>query len=157
VCIHTFNAFYLGNPLAGLEDDGFLFLQTPARGERALDQIPDKAMEAILRRRIHVFALDTAAIAREEAPRPDLVQRMQGIALLGVFLRITPFAERHSLPPDRLVSAVEHTLKKYFGRRGDEAVKANLACARRGYKEVVEVLSPRAIVAHEGAAAGGGI
>jgi len=157
VCVHTLNAFHLGNPLAGLEDGGLLFVQTPAQGSKALEEVPDRAMDEILRRRIRVFALDTAAIAREVAPRPDLVQRMQGIALLGVFLRITPFAERHSLPADRLVTAVEHTLRKYFGRRGEEAVQANLQCARRGYKEVVEILAPNAIVAHEGAAAGGGI
>ena len=35
-------------------------------------------------------ALDTAGMARARAPRPELLLRMQGIALVGVFLRVTP-------------------------------------------------------------------
>ncbi len=157
VCVHTLNAFYLGNPLASIEDGGFLFLQTAERDEAAWEQIPEQARMEILRRRVRVYALDTAALARAAAPTPDLVQRMQGIALLGVFLRITPFAQDHALGEDRLFAAVERSLKKYFGRRGDATIRANLACIRRAYDEVVEVRPKVATVAHEGAAAGGGI
>ncbi len=157
VCVHTPNAFHLGNPLAGLGHGGLLFIQTALGPDEAWDALPPLARAEIATRDIRVFTLDMAAIAREMAPHQDLVQRMQGIALLGVFLRITPFAERHALSEERLFAALERPLRKYFGRRGDETVQANLACIRRAYREVAQLEKPQPMFAHEGAAAGGGI
>ncbi|MBE0608777.1 MAG: 2-oxoacid:acceptor oxidoreductase family protein [Dehalococcoidia bacterium] len=157
VCVHTPNAFHLGNPLAGLGEGGLLFLQTALGPEEAWEALPPGARTEIVSRGIRVFALDTAAIAREMAPHQDLVQRMQGIALLGVFLRITPFAGRHALAEEQLFAALERPLRKYFGRRGEETIRANLACIRRAYREVAEVQNRSAFLAHAGAAAGGGI
>jgi pyruvate-ferredoxin/flavodoxin oxidoreductase len=157
VCVHTPNAFHVGDPLAGLVQGGLLFLQTALGPDEAWESLPRGAQAEVVSRGIRVFALDTAAIAREMAPHQDLVQRMQGIALLGVFLRITPFAERHALTEERLFAALEHPLRKYFGRRGDETIQANLACIHRAYREVAEVKMPSAAFAHEGAAAGGGV
>jgi pyruvate-ferredoxin/flavodoxin oxidoreductase len=82
---------------------------------------------------------------------------MQGIALLGVFLRITPFMERHALAEERLFAALERPLHKYFGRRGEETIRANLACIRRAYEEVAELNCTATSPAHEAVAVGGGI
>jgi len=157
VCVHTPNAFHLGNPLAGLGEGGLLFLQTALKPDQAWEELPPQARAEIVSRGIHVFTLDTAAIAREMAPHQDLVQRMQGIALLGVFLRITPFMERHALAEERLFAALERPLRKYFGRRGEETIQANLACIRRAYQEVTELDRPSSLPALEAIAAGGGI
>ncbi|MBA4179442.1 MAG: pyruvate ferredoxin oxidoreductase [Anaerolinea sp.] len=155
VCVHTPNAFHLGDPLAGLVDGGLLFLQTTSSAEDAWQELPGPVRAEVLRRGIHVYALDTAAIARDMAPRPDLVQRMQGIALLGVFLRITPYAVRHGLPKEHLFAALDRPLRKYFGRRGDDTIQANLACIRRAYEEVAELRPASALAALAGVAAGG--
>lgn len=155
VCVHTPNAFHLGDPLAGLIHGGLLFLQTSARAADAWNELPGHVRAEALRRGIRVYALDTAAIAREMAPRPDLVQRMQGIALLGVFLRVTPYAARNGLPEERLFAALDRPLRKYFGRRGDDTIRANLACIRRAYEEVAEVRPASALSALVGVAAGG--
>jgi pyruvate-ferredoxin/flavodoxin oxidoreductase len=138
-----------------LSEGGLLFLQTSARGDEAWAELPSQARADILRRNIRVYALDTAAIAREFAPTADLVQRMQGIALLGVFLRITPFASHHGLSQHQLFAALERPLRKYFGRRGEETIRANLQCIRRAYDEVQEVRPASALAALAGVAAGG--
>ena len=58
---------------------------------------------------------------------------MQGIGLLGAFLRLTPFRERAGLSAEQLFEKLEQTLSHYFGKRGARVVADNLAAARRGY------------------------
>ena len=74
----------------------------------------------------------------------DLQQRMQGIVLLGVFLRITPFQAESGVGKDRLFEGVEKSLRKYFGKRGEQVVQDNLTAVSRGYDEVIEV--PRKVM-----------
>ena len=64
---------------------------------------------------------------------------MQGIALVGVFLRLTPFAEQAGLTRDQLLAAVRPQLKRYFGKRGGSVVDANLALIADAYDGVVDV------------------
>jgi pyruvate-ferredoxin/flavodoxin oxidoreductase len=78
-------------------------------------------------------------IAREVAPTPDLEQRMQGIVLLGIFLKVTPFRENYNLSEEELFKGVEKSIRKYFGRRGENVVKANLEAVKRGYYEVMQI------------------
>ena len=34
---------------------------------------------------------------------------------------------------------MEKSLRKYFGKRGEQVVQDNLTCVRRGFTEVIEV------------------
>ncbi|MDE2484054.1 MAG: 2-oxoacid:acceptor oxidoreductase family protein [candidate division NC10 bacterium] len=140
VPLNDINAFNLGNPLAGLATDGMVFIQTDKKTpEEVWTRIPDYAKRIIRERRIRVLALDTVKIAREVASSADLEQRMQGIVLLGIFLRCTPFLREQRLSEAQVFSAVERSLRKYFGKRGEQVVQDNLAAVRRGYTEVFEV------------------
>ena len=128
-------AFLNGNPLKGLRQGGTVFLQTTATSdEEALAALPDWARATIAERGLRVLWLDTAAIAREVSSRDDLIVRMQGIVLLGIFLRSTPFAS--STDESSLFEAIEGSLRKYFGKRGEQVVQDNLTCVRRGFSEV---------------------
>lgn len=140
VPLHDVSAFSSGNPLAGLADGGTVFVQTPhSKPEDVWADIPAPARQAIRERNIRVLALDTAKIAAEVASRPDLVQRMQGIVLLGVFLRYTPFLEEAKVNERELFQRIEKSLRKYFGGRGEGVIRDNLECVRRGFNEVFEV------------------
>lgn len=145
VAVNDVNAFNHSNPLKGLGEEGVIFLQTFEEEPEAIwASIPAPARQYIRERRIRVFALDTVKIARECASRADLVQRMQGIVLLGVFLRVTPFRERAGMSEEEMFAAVEKVLRKYFGRRGEDVVQDNLRAVRRGYTEVIEI--PRSLI-----------
>jgi pyruvate-ferredoxin/flavodoxin oxidoreductase len=87
------------------------------------------------------------------ATNPELRIRMMGIALLGVFLKATPFAKRHNMGFEQLMAGVEKAVRSYWGKRGEQVVQDNLTCIRRGYQEVIEV--PRELIfdAKEDAAA----
>ena len=64
---------------------------------------------------------------------------MQGIVLLGVFLRAAPFVAERRMERDALMDAVRESLTRYFGKAGERVVEENLICVQRGYDEVREV------------------
>jgi pyruvate-ferredoxin/flavodoxin oxidoreductase len=64
---------------------------------------------------------------------------MQGIVLLGVFLRYTPFLKDAKVGEKVLFQRIEKSLRKYFGGRGEGVIRDNLECVRRGFNEVFEV------------------
>ena len=141
VPLNDINAFNLANPLKGLQHGGMLFVQTPKiESSEIWCDFPKWAQKIIHEKKIKVMALDTVKIAREVSSKADLIQRMQGIVLLGIFLKATPFLERSDISKDELMQGVEKSLRKYFGKRGEQVVQDNLNAVKRGFNEVFEVI-----------------
>jgi pyruvate-ferredoxin/flavodoxin oxidoreductase len=102
-------------------------------------RIPPHNKEFIRQKKIRVFFTDMVKIAREMASEADLQMRMQGIVLLGAFLKLTPYAKQSGITDDQVYAGVESALRKYFGKRGDRVVQDNLNCVKRGYNDMREV------------------
>jgi pyruvate-ferredoxin/flavodoxin oxidoreductase len=145
VPLNNVNAFNLGNPLAGLVHGGTVFIQHSSRDPaRVWRSIPAPARDYIRQNGIRVLALDAVKVAQEVASHAQLAQRMQGIVLLGVYLRVAPFVAARGLSDVMVYAAVERSLRKFFGKRGEKVVQENLAAVQRGRNEVIEV--PREIM-----------
>ena len=69
---------------------------------------------------------------------------MMGVVLVGVFLKATPFAERHNMKFEQLMEGVENAVRRYWGKRGEQVVQDNLTCISRGYNDVIEL--PRELI-----------
>jgi pyruvate-ferredoxin/flavodoxin oxidoreductase len=140
VPLNNVNAFNLGNPLSGLVPGGAVFIQHSSRDTRQIwSTIPADARKFIQANHIRVLALDAVKVAQEVASQRQLAQRMQGIVLLGVFLRVAPFVRERGLSDAEVDATVEKSLRKFFGKRGEKVVQENLAAVRRGRSEVLEV------------------
>jgi len=138
--LNDVNAFNLENPLAGLSDGGMVFVQSPKTdSDEIWSAIPAWARRNLIQKNARVFALDTVKIAKEVSSLADLQQRMQGIVLLGVFLRVTPFREQSGISDEDLFKGVEKALRKYFGKRGERVVQDNVKAVSRGYRELMEI------------------
>src|SRR5688572_573556 len=143
--LNDVNAFNLENPIAGLSHGGMVFVQSPKTDTAEIwAAIPAWARRNLIQKEARVFALDTVKIAKEVSSLADLQQRMQGIVLLGVFLRVTPFTAESGISEEALFTGVEKALRKYFGKRGERVVQDNLKAVSRGYRELMEV--PRDIM-----------
>jgi pyruvate-ferredoxin/flavodoxin oxidoreductase len=136
----------MGNLLVGLQPGGAVFQHTDREDPALLWQsIPCWGKHFILEHRIRLYGVDTVRIARECCRSDDsLVQRFQGIVLLGVFLRVTPFKDDSGLDDEHLFKRVETPLRYYFGKRGDKVIEENLNAVRKGFSEVIEV--PRSVM-----------
>jgi pyruvate-ferredoxin/flavodoxin oxidoreductase len=140
VPLHDVSAFELGDPLAGLVDGGDVFIQSALPSADAIwASIPARARAELLARHVRITALDTAGLARRHAPRPELEIRMQGVALVGAFLRIAPFAARAGLDREQLLEAVGEQLTRFFGKRGASVVAANLAVIAEAWDGLIDV------------------
>jgi pyruvate-ferredoxin/flavodoxin oxidoreductase len=141
VPLHDVSGFHQG-ALAGLVDGGTVFVQSPLTDPAAIwESVPAPARDEMIRRGIRLFALDTAEMARRRAPRPELILRMQGVALVGVFLRVSPFAAEAGHDRAQLLAEVRKRLGRFYGKRGSAVVDANLELIAEAYDTVIDVTS----------------
>jgi pyruvate-ferredoxin/flavodoxin oxidoreductase len=140
LCINDTTAIFNPLTLDGLQKGGVIFMQSPhAEPEEVWKRIPSEVQKLIRERRVRVCYTDMVKIAREVATRADLQMRMQGIVLLGAFLRLTPYAKDSDMTDEQVFEGVEKALRKYFGKQGEQVVKDNLNCVKRGYQEMREL------------------
>jgi pyruvate-ferredoxin/flavodoxin oxidoreductase len=143
VPLHGVAAFGQGLPLSGLVDGGTVFVNSPLSDPGAIwSALPAPARAEIIGREIRVVALDTIGLARRFAPTPALATRMQGAALVGVFLRVAPFIAERGMSLDELMAAVKGPLARHVGKRGGAVVDANLALIRAAYEGLIDVTAP---------------
>lgn len=134
------NALFNGNPLKGMVEGGAIFMQSAYENPADVwARIPEAHKNTIREKHIRVYYIDMVSIAREVATASDLQMRMQGIVLLGAFLKLTPYREKSGMDDEAVYAGVEKALRKYFGKRGEQVVQDNLTCVKRGYREIQEV------------------
>jgi pyruvate-ferredoxin/flavodoxin oxidoreductase len=149
VVLNDTTALHSGNPLKWMVDGGAIFMQSPYKSPTDVwTRIPPNHKRTIIEKNIRVFYIDMVAIARSVASVADLEMRMQGIVLLGAFLKLTPFAQESGMTDDQVYAGVEKALRKYFGKRGEQVVQDNLTCVKRGYGEMLEI--PREVMRADG-------
>ncbi len=140
LCVNDPTALLTPGTLRGLVQGGAIFMQSPhADPAEVWKRIPEGNRRVIRDRNVRVFYCDMVKIAREVASEADLQMRMQGIVLLGAFLRLTPYARESNMSDAQVYEGVERALRKYFGKRGDQVVQDNLTCVKRGYSEMKEI------------------
>lgn len=140
VVLNDTNALFSGDPIKGMVDGGAIFMQSVYTDPVDVwKRIPAHHQETIRKKNLRVYYTDMVQIAREVASEPDLEMRMQGIVLLGAFLKLTPYAKSSGMSDDEVYLGVEKALRKYFGKRGEQVVQDNLTCVKRGYNEMREI------------------
>jgi pyruvate-ferredoxin/flavodoxin oxidoreductase len=145
VVLNDTNALQSGNPLEGMVAGGSVFMQSTQKDPvEVWKRIPAWHKRSIREKNIRVFYADMVQIARDVASEADLEMRMQGIVLLGAFLKLTPYSRESGMTDEQVYGGVEKALRKYFGKRGEQVVQDNLTCVKRGYKEMQEI--PREVM-----------
>ena len=64
---------------------------------------------------------------------------MQGVALVGVFLRVSPFAAEAGLDREQLLREVRARLGRFYGKKGGAVVDANLELIAEAYDTAIDV------------------
>jgi len=145
IVLNDTTALLSGNPVQGMVDGGAIFMQSHfTEPAEVWERIPPHHQKTIRDKSLRVYFADMVKIAREVASVADLEMRMQGIVLLGAFLKLTPYAKESKMSDEEAYAGVEKALRKYFGKRGEQVVQDNLTCVRRGYSEMQEI--PQEIV-----------
>lgn len=145
LCINDPTAMLNPLTLHGVTSGGAVFMQSPyAEPQDVWRHLPADVKRIIREKKVRVYYCDMVKIAREVASEADLQMRMQGIVLLGAFLKLTPYAKQSDMTDEQVYEGVEKALRKYFGKRGDRVVQDNMTCVKRGYSDMREI--PAAVV-----------
>jgi pyruvate-ferredoxin/flavodoxin oxidoreductase len=145
LCINDPTAILSPLTMEGLVAGGSIFMQSPYTDPAEVwARVPAHNKKGIREKKIRVFFCDMVKIAREVASEADLQMRMQGIVLLGAFLKLTPYSKNSNMADEEVYKGVEKALRKYFGKRGDQVVQDNLTCVKRGYQDMKEI--PAALI-----------
>jgi pyruvate-ferredoxin/flavodoxin oxidoreductase len=140
LCVNDPTAMQSAGTLYGLQAGGSVFMQSPyAEPIDVWKHIPPEVQKLVRANKNRLFYCDMVKIAREMASEADLQMRMQGIVLLGAFLKLTPYSKDSNMNDEQVYAGVEKALFKYFGKRGDRVVQDNLNCVKRGYNEMREI------------------
>ena len=140
LCINDPTAILSPLTMHGLQAGGAVFMQSPYSDPvEVWKRVPPINQRMIRDKKIRVYFCDMVKIAREVASEPDLQMRMQGIVLLGAFLRLTPYAREAQMSDAEVYAGVEKALRKYFGKRGEQVVQDNLTCVKRGFGDMQEI------------------
>src|SRR5262245_59949411 len=119
LCINDPPAMLNPETMKGLQPGGAIFMQSPYTEPPDLwKHVPATVQKIIRDKKYTVHFCDMVKIAREMASEADLQMRMQGIVLLGAFLKLTPYAKDSNMTEDQVYEGVEKALNKYFGKRG---------------------------------------
>ena len=110
---------------------GTFLLNTPHPKEEVWKQLPTPVQQTILRNKIRFFVIDATKVARDSGMggRINTIMQVCFFALSGV------------LPKDEAIDAIKESIKKTYGKKGEEVVQMNLKAVDNTLAHLYEVPS----------------
>ncbi len=126
------------DPLLGLVTGGTFILQSSASAEEVWAGLPGPARTSIRSRKIRFFIIDAFAVAKRNAPTPELATRMMGIAFIGA---VAGHVQQVSggAAADAILEKVRQQISKKFGSKGGAVTDGNMAVIREGIEATKKV------------------
>jgi pyruvate-ferredoxin/flavodoxin oxidoreductase len=102
--------------LRSLVPGGTFLLNTPYSKEEIWAKLPTPVQQSLLEKRAKFFVIDATSVARASGMggRINTIMQVCFFALSGV------------LPKEEAIEAIKNSIKKTYGKKGDEVVKMNL-------------------------------
>ena len=130
--------FCHANPLRGLVEGGTFILQSSDTPEEVWAGLPPQARKTIREKKINFFIIDAFAVAKRNAPTPELATRMMGIAFIGAVAGHVPQVTAGASRKD-IRDKVGKQIEKKFGSKGGAVVEGNMKVISEGIEATVRV------------------
>jgi pyruvate-ferredoxin/flavodoxin oxidoreductase len=119
---------------------GTFLLNTPSGPEEVWAHLPQWVRDELIRKKARFYVIDANAVARASGMggRINTVMQVCFFAISGV------------LPHDEAIAAIKESIRKTYGKKGEEIVQVNLAAVDRTLGNLHEVRVPSAIVRENG-------
>jgi len=114
---------------AGLAPGGTLLLNTPWAPEEVWERLPAITQRQLIERGAKLFVIDAHKVARESgiSGRINTVMQVCFFHLAGV------------LPPEEAIEQIKNSIRKTYGKKGDDIVQVNLNAVDRALPHLHEV------------------
>ncbi len=111
---------------------GTFLLNTPFSKEEIWSTLPTPVQESLLAKRIKFYVIDATRVARDSGMggRINTIMQVCFFALSGV------------LPRNEAIDAIKYSIKKTYGKKGDEIVQMNLKAVDNTLDHLYEVALP---------------
>ncbi len=118
--------------LKPLVPGGTFLLNTPYGPEEIWSRLPRPVQEGLVRKRARFYVIDAVKVAREAGMggRINTIMQTCFFALSGV------------LPREQAIEKIKSTIRKTYGKKGEEVVQKNLAAVDRTLANLHEVPVP---------------
>jgi len=134
VACHQFQFLDRYDVLEAARPGATLLLNAPHRATELFERLPFETQEAIVEKKLRLFAIDADRVARECGIDGRINTVMQ--ACFFALTKLIPFEEA--------LAAIEESIRGTYGKKGDEIVRRNVAAARAALARMEEVPVPAA-------------
>ena len=112
-------------------------LNAPFGPDKAWDELPREVQEQILAKKLRFFVIDAYEVAKKAGmgSRINTIMQTCFFAISGV------------LPRDEAISQIKKSIKKTYGKRGEDVVRKNFAAVDETLANLFEVKVPGAVTA----------
>jgi pyruvate-ferredoxin/flavodoxin oxidoreductase len=137
VACHQFNFMERLDVLKNAEQGATFLLNSPFGPNEVWDNLPKKAQETIIRKKLKFYVIDAVNVARNAGMggRINTVMQTCFFAISGV------------LPREDAIAAIKHSIEKTYGKRGESVVRKNFAAVDASLEHLYEVKVPETITA----------
>ena len=138
VAVHQWNFFERYEVLAEAMEGATLLINCPLPHAELWAALPREAQQTILERKLKVFAIDAATVARDAGMgnRINTIMQTCFFALAGIF------------PREEALSYIKGAIKKTYGPKGEEVVRKNFAVVDAALEHLHAVGFPAMVTAN---------
>jgi pyruvate-ferredoxin/flavodoxin oxidoreductase len=132
VAVHQWNFFDRYEVLAEAMPGATVLVNCPLPTAELWDALPKEVQETIVERKLKLFAIDAATVAREAGmgTRINTIMQTCFFALAGIF------------PREEAIANIKASIKKTYGVKGAEVVQKNFAVVDASLAHLHEVTVP---------------
>jgi len=135
VACHQFSFMERLDVLKSADPGAVFLLNSPFGPDEVWDNLPRKAQETIVKKKLRFYVIDAVDVARKAGMggRINTVMQTCFFAISGV------------LPREDAIAAIKHSIEKTYGRRGESIVRKNFAAVDASLDNLHEVKPPATI------------
>ncbi len=117
------------NMLDGIKEGGTFLINIPGNPDEVWNKLPKTTQQIIIDKKIKVFAIDAQSVAENSGMgrRINTVMQVCFFAISGVLKR------------DEAIAAIKQSIKKTYGKKGDEIVNMNLKAVDNTLEHLHEI------------------
>ncbi len=121
-----------------LVNGGTFLLNTPFSKEEAWSKLPRVLQEGLINRKAKFYVIDATKVARESGMggRINTIMQVCFFALSGV------------LPRNEAIDAIKYSIKKTYGKKGEEVVRKNIEAVDNTLANLFEVTVPAQVTSN---------
>jgi len=140
VACHQFEFLSKYDMLKYAKEGAVFLLNAPFPTEQVWDQLPKEVQEQIIARKLQFYAIDAYSVAKATGmgSRINTIMQTCFFAISGV------------LPRDEAIAKIKETIKKTYGRKGDEIVNRNFAAVDHALENLHQIEVPQRVTATHG-------